>query len=64
VFVTQNNSKGTGAIKGVVTNGPLKGRRVRGDYQVIFPCGVINAQNGSSGDVCFQGTLSIGPDRD
>jgi len=61
VFVTQNNLNGTAAIKGVVTDGPLKGARVRGTYQVIFPCGVINAQNGSIGDVCFQGTLDIGP---
>jgi hypothetical protein len=28
---------------------------------VISPCGIINAQNGSIGDVCFQGTLDIGP---
>jgi len=61
VFVTQNNLNGTAAIKGVVTGGPLKGASVRGSYQVIFPCGVINAQNGSIGDVCFQGTLVIGP---
>jgi hypothetical protein len=61
VFVTQNNLKGTAAIKGVVADGPLKGARVRGAYQVIAPCGVINAQNGAAGDVCFQGTLDIGP---
>ena len=61
VFVTQNNLKGTATIRGVVTDGPLKGARVRGSYQLIVPCGVINAQNGSLGDVCFQGTLDIGP---
>ena len=61
VFVTQNNLNGTAAIRGVVTDGRLKGARVRGRYQVIFPCGVINAQNGSNGDMCFQGTLDIGP---
>jgi hypothetical protein len=61
VFVTQDNLNGTAAIKGVVTDGPLAGARVRGTYQVIAPCGVINAQNGSIGDVCFQGTLDIGP---
>jgi len=58
-FITQNNLKGTAVIDGTVLDGPLKGERVRGEYQVISPCGVINAQNGSSGDVCFQGTLSI-----
>jgi hypothetical protein len=58
-FVTQDNLKGTAVIEGIVLDGPLKGERVRGEYQVISPCGVINAQNGSSGDVCFQGTLSI-----
>jgi hypothetical protein len=61
VFVTQNNLKGTAAIRGVVDDGPLKGARVRGAYQVIAPCGIINAQNGAAGDVCFQGTLDIGP---
>ena len=61
VFVRQDNLNGTAAIKGVVTDGPLKGARVRGSYQVISPCGIINAQNGSIGDVCFQGTLDIGP---
>ena len=58
-FITQDNLKGTAVIDGLVLDGPLKGERVRGEYQVISPCGVINAQNGSSGDVCFQGTLSI-----
>jgi hypothetical protein len=58
-FITQNNLKGTAVITGVVTDGPLKGAQVRGEYQVISPCGVVNAQNGSAGDVCFQGTLSI-----
>jgi hypothetical protein len=59
-YITQNNLKGTAVINGVVTDGPLKGARVRGEYQVISPCGIINAQNGSGGDVCFQGTLRIG----
>jgi hypothetical protein len=58
-FVTQDNLKGTAVIRGVVTDGPLKGARVQGENQVITPCGVINAQNGSGGDFCFQGTLSI-----
>lgn len=58
-FITQNNLKGTAVIEGLVLDGPLKGERVHGEYQVISPCGVINAQNGSSGDVCFQGTLRI-----
>jgi hypothetical protein len=60
VFVTQNNLKGTAAINGVVADGPLMGAKVHGEYQVINPCGIINAQNGSAGDVCFQGTLHIG----
>ena len=61
VFVTQHNLNRTAKIRGVVSDGPLKGARVRGTYHVIAPCGVINAQNGSIGDVCFQGTLDIGP---
>jgi len=58
-FITQDNLKGTAVINGVVTDGPLKGARVRGEYQVISPCGIVNAQNGAAGDVCFQGTLTI-----
>ena len=61
-FVTQNNVKGTAVIQGVVADGPMKGARVTGEYQVISPCGIINAQNGSNGDVCFQGTLTIRSD--
>jgi hypothetical protein len=37
----------------------MKGAKVRGAYQVIAPCGIVNAQNGFFGDVCFQGTLRI-----
>jgi hypothetical protein len=58
-FVTQNNLRGTAVIEGFVADGPMKGARVHGEYQVISPCGVINAQNGTGGDTCFQGTLSI-----
>jgi len=58
-FITQNNLKGTAVINGVVIDGPLKGAQVRGEYQVISPCGIVNAQNGAAGDVCFQGTLTI-----
>ena len=58
-FITQDNLKGTAVIRGVVTDGPLKGARVLGEYQVISPCGIINAQNGAAGDVCFQGTLTV-----
>lgn len=64
VHVVQNNETGTAAIRGVVMQGAFRGQRVRGEYQVIAPCGIINAQNGSEGDVCFQGTLGVGPDND
>jgi hypothetical protein len=38
----------------------MKGARVRGNYQVIAPCGILNAQNdGPFSDFCFQGTLRI-----
>lgn len=59
VHVTQDNVKGTGTIQGVVTDGWLKGARVEGRYQVISPCGIINAQQGPFGDVCFQGILHL-----
>ena len=58
-FITQDNLKGTAEIHGIVTDGPLKGAQVHGEYQVISPCGVINAQNGGGGDTCYQGTLSV-----
>jgi len=60
--VTQDDKKGTAVIKGVVTEGWLKGAQVQGGYQVIAPCGITNAQTGVAGDVCFQGTLHIQQD--
>ena len=48
-------------IKGFVTDGSLKGARVNGEFQVISPCGIINALPGAFGDVCFQGNLVIRP---
>jgi hypothetical protein len=62
VRVVQNNTKGTARITGVVISGAFTGKRVRGDYQVIAPCPIINTQSGALPDVCFQGTLTIGPD--
>ncbi|HKW93159.1 MAG TPA: hypothetical protein VJX92_14785 [Methylomirabilota bacterium] len=55
--IKQDNSTGIAVISGVVTDGPLQGARVQGEYQVIHPCGISNAE--ASGDFCFQGTLSI-----
>src|SRR5262245_8510861 len=61
-FVTQNILKGTAVIRGFVADGPLKGARVDGEYQVISPCGIINAQNpGLFDDNCFQRTLVVRP---
>jgi len=57
--VVQDNKAGTAVLKGVVTDGWMKGAKVRGTYQVIAPCGILNAQNGPFGDICFQGTLRI-----
>lgn len=57
--ILQDNQKGTAVIYGVVEDGAMKGARVLGEYQVISPCGIINAQQGDSGDVCFQGTLTV-----
>jgi hypothetical protein len=57
--ITDKGVKGSSVIEGVVTDGPMKGARVRGEYQVINPCGIINAQNGEGGDFCYQGTLTV-----
>jgi hypothetical protein len=54
--------KGNSVIHGVVMDCPLKGARVRGGYQVINPCGIINARDGDGGDFCYQGTLTVTPE--
>jgi len=55
--ISQDNATGIAEITGSVIDGPLRGARVRGEYQVIHPCGITNAAD--SGDLCFQGTLTI-----
>jgi hypothetical protein len=60
--ITDKGVKGSSVIHGVVTDGPMKGARVRGEYQVINPCGIMNAQNGEGGDFCYQGTLTVTPE--
>ena len=60
-YVTEDFRTGTAMIRGVVTDGPMKGAQVRGQFQQISPCGIFNAQKGDGGDVCLQGTLTIGP---
>jgi hypothetical protein len=58
--VTQDNTKGTAVLKGKVTDGWMKGARVSGSYQVIYPSGIKNSQTGGPfSDYCFQGTLHI-----
>ena len=53
------DSKGNGVLKGVVTDGWMKGAEVNGNYQTIAPSGIINAQQGAGGDAVYQGTLHI-----
>jgi len=62
--VVEDNKTGTAVLKGVVTDGWMKGAKVRGTYQTIAPCGIINAANGAFGDVCYQGTLRINREYD
>ena len=57
--ILEDKQTGIAAIHGVVEDGPMKGAHVRGEFQVIAPCGIINAQQGDAGDVCFQGTLTV-----
>jgi hypothetical protein len=59
LHITQDDKKGTAVIEGIITDGWLKGAKVQGEYTVIAPCGIINAQQGAFGDACFQGTLHI-----
>jgi hypothetical protein len=55
VFVTQNNVSKTAVIKGVVTDGWLKGSRVSGNYVVLNTCPGEPLGAGP----CFQGVLHI-----
>ncbi len=58
--VTQDNTKGTAVLNGVVTDGWMKGVRVSGTYQVIYPSGITNSiTSGPFSNYCFQGTLHI-----
>jgi hypothetical protein len=57
--ILQDKKTGTAVIHGVVVDGAMKGAHVRGQYQMIAPCGIINAQQGDGGDVCYQGTLTV-----
>ena len=57
--ILQDKKTGIAVIHGVVVDGPMKGAHVRGQYQEITPCGIINAQQGDGGDVCYQGTLTV-----
>ena len=52
VFVTENEVTGTAVIKGMVTDGWLKGRPLRGEYTII------SCPDKTLG-VCFQGALHI-----
>jgi len=63
VYVTQDNLTGSGVINGFVGDGPLQGTQVDGEYQVIYPCGIINSQTGGAlfDNTCFQGNLVIRP---
>lgn len=57
--VAMSDATGDAVIKGKVTDGWMKGAKVRGVYQTIAPCGIVNAQSGPFGDTCFQGTLEL-----
>jgi hypothetical protein len=57
--VIQDNKKGTAVLTGTVTDGWMKGAEVNGNYYVITPSGIINAQQGVGGDYAYQGTLHV-----
>jgi hypothetical protein len=58
VNITQDNSKGTAAITGHVTEGWLKGASVTGEYNVLAICPMATRDN-AYGTMCFQGALHI-----
>ncbi len=57
--VVEDIKTGTAVLKGVVTDGWMKGAQVRGTYQSILPCGIDEAATGAFGDICYQGILRI-----
>lgn len=61
LHVAMSDATGSAVIKGKVTEGWMKDAKVRGVYQTIAPCGILNAQSGPFGDACFQGMLRIQP---
>ena len=62
--VTQDNTLGTAALTGMVTDGWQTGAPVTGEYTVLDPCPIPTPGN-ILGTVCFQGALHInrGPEQ-
>jgi hypothetical protein len=58
VNVVQNNTTGTAAITGVITQGWLKGAQLTGEYTVYNECPIETPGN-VFGTLCFQGTLHV-----
>lgn len=58
VNVVQNNTTGTAAITGVITQGWLKGAHLTGEYTVESVCPIATPGN-VFGTLCFQGTLHV-----
>jgi hypothetical protein len=58
VNVIQNNTLGTAAITGVITQGWLKGAQLTGEYTVMPVCPIATPGN-VFGTLCFQGTLHV-----
>jgi hypothetical protein len=58
VKIKQDDSKGTAAITGNVTEGWLKGTSVTGEYNVLPVCPMPTPDN-AYGTVCFQGALHV-----
>lgn len=62
LHIVESKATGDAVLRGKVTEGWMKGAKVRGVYQTIAPCGILNAQSSPIPDTCFQGTLDL--DRD
>ena len=59
--ITQDETAGTAALAGHVTDGWLKGAAVTGEYKILATCPMVTPDNAYD-KTCFQGTLQvIGP---
>jgi len=56
--ITQDETAGTAALAGQVTDGWLKGAPVTGEYKILSTCPMVTPDNAYD-KTCFQGTVHV-----